>query len=265
MNKKMLWGLGSFAALVLPITAVVSCSEEDKKETNNKQNDAAEKQSVAHQTQHWSTLTSTPLDKDDLTIDIRIPDFNKEVDFDATTFDKNKYIEDWVTTRVGTGRNRQLITTHKMVPYVIDREIKIDHSDAKTLGGLMDEINIKSPDLFKFNMDLKDAGDMGRFLMGIRKSDEELTKVKDVEHQSDWGIEWTQNAQGDWIQQGIMGGDSSYISLSSPNSNMADANSHDGFDKNESFHAFDGRLPKGVDGITVASHDVYYLNLWKMI
>lgn len=149
-----------------------------------------------------------------------------------------------------------------MVPYQIDREFKIASTKALTLGSLMDGLN-KGGDIFKFNMDLASAGDMGRFLSGIEKSDVALASVKDLSTESYWGIHYEDNGHGDII----MTDDDhySYISLSSPNNALAVSDSHVTFDKNESFYLFDNRLPKGVDNIKISSHDIFNLNLWRMM
>lgn len=70
-----------------------------------------------------------------------------------------------------------------MVPYVIDREFTFNYTTPITLGGMLDELN-KTGDFFKFNMDLASAGEMGRFLMGVKKSDEALSRVKDLNTES---------------------------------------------------------------------------------
>lgn len=149
-----------------------------------------------------------------------------------------------------------------MVPYVIDREFKFATTSAQTLGGLMDELN-KTGDIFRFNMELASAGEMGRFLMGVQKSDEELAKVKDLKTESYWGIHYEDNGYGDTIMTSDE--HSSYISLSSPNNAQTVQDSHSNFDRQESFYFFDQRLPKGVDGIHVSSHDIFYLNLWRVM
>lgn len=239
--RKLFYTAGALVALAAPLIAVVSCS--DKK---NESNDSQSVQTQQSQTKH------------NITLDVRIPDFDHEVAYDQATFDSAKFVEAWHY------EHRQPI--HKMIPYVLDREIKVPQTSALTLGGLMDELN-KKEDLFKFSSTLEEASSMGRFLMGVKMSDQKIAtdKITDIEHYGYWAMHWRQVDAKTWAQDGISFEAPTYISLSSPNNAQAVKDSHTNFDRNESFHFFDERLPKGIDGIKLGSNDVFDLNLWTMI
>lgn len=243
--KKLFYTAGALVALAVPLVAAVSCS--DKREEQSVQ----PKDTRSVQSQQLSS-------KQNITIDVRIPDFDHEVVYNQATFDNTKFVEAWHY------EHRQPI--HKMIPYVLDREIKIPQTGALTLGGLMDELN-KKEELFKFSSALEDASSMGRFLMGVKMSDQKIAadKITDIEHYGYWAMHWRQVDATTWAQDGISFEDPTYISLSSPNNAQAVKDSHTNFDRNESFHFFDERLPKGIDGIKLGSNDVFDLNLWTMI
>lgn len=240
--KKLFYTAGALVALATPLIAVVSCSDKQQEQT--------------------STPVAQSNIKHNITLEVRIPDFDHNVNFDETKFDNKKFIENWhmVSERVNGVRTR--VVKHLMVPFVIDKQFVVPTTSALTLGALMDELN-KTGDIFKFNMDLASAGAMGRFLSGIKKSNDAIAKEGSANTDDFWGIHHEANTQGDLIQTDDI--NYSYISLSSPNNLLADQKSSETFDHNESSYAFNGRLPKGVDGVSINSNDVIDLNLWRMM
>lgn len=170
--RKIFYSLGAVAAVATPIIATVSCGSDDaNKETK-------------------TVVQTTPVQKeevkptfDDITIDVRIPDFDKQEKFDEAKFNTKDFIDFYTSRHRRINGESVVVTTHSMMPYHIDREIKVPSTGALTLGGLMDELN-KTGEIFKFNMDIASAGEMGRFLMGVKKSDEELATVKDLSIES---------------------------------------------------------------------------------
>lgn len=254
--RKLFYTAGALVALATPLIAVVSCSDKKHEQTN----------SPVVQSIKKDEPTDTPVvqsnDKQNITLEVRVPDWSHNVVFDENKFDKTKFIENWHMVSRTVNHVRSRVIEHSMVPFALAKQWTVPTTSAQTLGGLMDELN-KTWDLFKFNMDLASAGAMGRFLSGIRKTDEAIAKEGASHTDNFWGIHHEANAQGDLIQTDD--DHYTYISLSSPNNAMADQKSSDTFDHNESAYAFNGRLPKGVDGITLNSNDVIDLNLWRMM
>jgi len=190
--------------------------------------------------------------KKNIDIEMDVVKWDTLRDFDKKTFDKTKEIRVWY------GRQHQA----KMVDFFIDSHWHINETKKYTLGELLDKINKTNGDIFKFNIENSAlAGPMGRMLWGVKKTDSYIRSHDVDRHSLYWGVHMKED-HGNWIFDG--GSHESFISLRSPNSEYARVDSHNYFDLNESFDAYDNRLSKGVDQIYLSSNDKFKLTTWRM-
>lgn len=193
-----------------------------------------------------------------ITLNVKIPDFSKISVFDEEVYSDETHIQTWHYVRV----NRVYTLIHKMVPYTLDRSFNVYGTFANTLGDLMDELNVAGK-IFEFNLSKEEAGENGRFLYGIQKSEETLKTVNSLEYESYWGIYYEDNGYDMMIKTNDS--NFSYISISSKNNTLSAESTYENFDKNESFYTYSYRMPVGVDGTILSSNDIIDLNLWRMI
>ena len=226
-------GVGGIVALLTIPTAIDRAKNRAKNDNNHKKN---------------------------ITINMRVPDWNSLQIFDESIYNEQKdsYIRVWEwidNTKVA-----------KMIPYYIDNTWHIDSTNAYTVGDIMDEINSRKSNTFKFNIDNKLlTGPMGRMLWGVKKSEKTMSKQKDKSHNNYWGINEEKDDSAGWVFRTDIMDDQMYLSLSSPNNEYARSDSHKYFDLNESFFTYDERLSKGIDQIYISSNNILNINLWKII
>ena len=198
-----------------------------------------------------------PDGKSNITINMRIPDWDNNQTFDDKKYNKDLYIRNWEFTGSET--------KEMMVPFYIDTTWTLDHTDVYTMGDAMDEINKQEPETFKFNIAKSKAGPMGRMIWGVKKSNYALNKQQNKSRNQYWGMHEEKNIAESWVYKQDIMGDQNYLSISSPNNKFAQKDSHKTFDKNESFFPYDERFPVGIDNIYISSNDILNINMWKII